>query len=261
MIYPNSDLKFRITSNLEGMVLKDIDFSIDIKNKWGQLRYSIPKDECFQDSEGEYVFTVENVKNGLYFAYFSGLLEDYDFDKMLQCRTDIQELYAVGSCGAKSTIYDCEHEHIVKYERVTEVDIDGATYLADKDGNLLLTSDGRRIQLNSQNVENMKKAVQLDTLTGDEFKALLEQVSQDGKINTIPELIDFLSEVPQGMSLKEYIESIAGGGGSTPAPDSVGSEQIKDDSIEMEDLSKGVKDSMLTDGNRVTQEELDNFEV
>lgn len=107
----------------------------------------------------------------------------------------------------------------------------------------------------------MKKAVQLDTLTGDEFKALLEQVSQDGKINTIPELIDFLSEVPQGMSLKEYIESIAGGGGSTPAPDSVCSEQIKDESIEMEDLSKDVKGTMVTENDRVTQEDLANFKI
>ena len=106
----------------------------------------------------------------------------------------------------------------------------------------------------------MKKAVQLDTLTGDEFKSLLEQVSQDGKINTIPELIDFLSEVPQGMSLKEYIESIAGGG-SQPAYDSVGTEQIKDESIEMQDLSKDVKGKMMTEEDRVSQEDLENFDV
>lgn len=35
MNYPNSDLKFRITSNSEKIVLKDIDFSITIKNNYG----------------------------------------------------------------------------------------------------------------------------------------------------------------------------------------------------------------------------------
>ena len=104
------------------------------------------------------------------------------------------------------------------------------------------------------------KKVQLDTLTGDELKVLLEQISQDGKINTIPELISFLSEVPQGTTLKQYIESIAGSG-SVPADNSVGTEQLKDESVEMNDLSRNVKDSMITDQDRVSQEDLDGFEV
>ena len=101
------------------------------------------------------------------------------------------------------------------------------------------------------------KKVQLDTLTGDELKVLLEQISKDGKINTIQEFISFLAEVPQGMTLKEYIESIAGSG-TVPADNSVGSEQIKDGSIDMDDLSDGVKDEMA---NRVTREELENFVI
>lgn len=104
------------------------------------------------------------------------------------------------------------------------------------------------------------KKVQLDTLTGDDFKVLLEKISQDGKINTIPELISFLAEVPQGMTLKEYIESVAGSG-TVPADNSVGTEQIKDESIEMDDLSKGVKNTMITNQDRVSSEELDEFEV
>lgn len=262
MIYPNSDLKFRITSNLEKIVLSDIDFSITIRNKYGQAKYFIPKDECFQDSEGEYVFTIESVRNGSYFACFSGFVEDSDYDKMTQQNTDIQELYTVGTCGIKDSTYDCKHEHIVKYERVIEVDVDDGTYLADKDGKLIITADGRRIQLNTKKEKDMKKTVKLDTLTGDELKELLEQISQDGKVNTFPELVEFLDGVPQGMSLKEYIESIAGSGsGSYPAENSVGTEQIIDNSVEMDDLSNGVKDSMVTESDRVTQEDLDNFVV
>jgi hypothetical protein len=44
-------------------------------------------------------------------------------------------------------------------------------------------------------------------------------------------------------------------------PDSVGSQEIKDESVEMVDLGKSVKDSMITDKDRVTQEQMDNFNV
>lgn len=47
--------------------------------------------------------------------------------------------------------------------------------------------------------------------------------------------------------------------GGAPSPDSVGSEEIRNDSIEMEDLNQNVKDTMVTGDDRVTQEELDRF--
>lgn len=47
--------------------------------------------------------------------------------------------------------------------------------------------------------------------------------------------------------------------GGAPGPESVGSEEIRDDSIEMEDLNQSVKDTMVTGDDRVTQEELDGF--
>ena len=59
---------------------------------------------------------------------------------------------------------------------------------------------------------------------------------------------------------KEY-ELDGGGGGSQPGPDTVGSREIKNDSVEMEDLNSRVKDAMITDKDRVTQEQMDNFEV
>lgn len=37
------------------------------------------------------------------------------------------------------------------------------------------------------------KKINLDTLTGEEFKQLIEQFSKDGKIDTIPEPLAFLS--------------------------------------------------------------------
>ena len=42
---------------------------------------------------------------------------------------------------------------------------------------------------------------------------------------------------------------------------SVGTEQIVDDSIEMDDLNRNVKDQMVTGNDRVTAEDLQGFEV
>lgn len=42
-------------------------------------------------------------------------------------------------------------------------------------------------------------------------------------------------------------------------PDSVGTEEIKDDSVQLEDLNQTVKDTMLTGDDRVAQEDIDNF--
>jgi hypothetical protein len=56
-----------------------------------------------------------------------------------------------------------------------------------------------------------------------------------------------------------------GGGGIKPGvpipPDTVDSQAIIDGAVPMEDLNTEVKDTMLTGDDRVTQEDLDNFEV
>ena len=89
------------------------------------------------------------------------------------------------------------------------------------------------------------KSTRLDTLTGEQFKQLIEQLSPDGKINTIPELIAFLNDIPEGMTLAEY---------------------VAEHGVDPETLDKAVNDAIdekgvVTDADRVTQEELDNFEV
>lgn len=62
-------------------------------------------------------------------------------------------------------------------------------------------------------------------------------------------------------SSAEIVTASSGsGGGGQLGPDSVGSEEIADDSIMMEDLNQTVKDQMMTGEDRVTQEELDNFQ-
>ena len=51
-------------------------------------------------------------------------------------------------------------------------------------------------------------------------------------------------------------------GGSSPLePDTVGTEQIIDGAVEMQDLNQSVKDEMITRNDRVTDEELNGFDV
>lgn len=56
-----------------------------------------------------------------------------------------------------------------------------------------------------------------------------------------------------------------GGSGITPdvpiPENTVDTRSIVDDTIEMQDLNQKVKDKMVTDDDRVTAEELANFEV
>jgi hypothetical protein len=62
---------------------------------------------------------------------------------------------------------------------------------------------------------------------------------------------------------EEYV--MQGGGGITPGvpipPDTVNSDAIINGAVQMEDLNHEVKDTMLTGEDRVTQHDLDNFEV
>ena len=73
-----------------------------------------------------------------------------------------------------------------------------------------------------------------------------------------------VSKLIIGIGGNDYV--FAGGGGGVqpgvPLPDNtVGSNAIIDEAVEMEDLSKQVKDKMVTENDRVTKEDLDNFDV
>lgn len=155
MIYSGSDLKFRVEATMQGFSMKDDYFTITIKNKWGHIKYTITKDECFCDSEDNFYFTVENVSTGSYFAFFAASVPDDDYDKNKRNIIDKQPLYTVDSCGCKVVSKDCDCGkdcdcHVgtlkVSYKQVWTTNVDDGMYLADNDGNLILTADGKRIQ-------------------------------------------------------------------------------------------------------------------
>lgn len=88
--------------------------------------------------------------------------------------------------------------------------------------------------------DKKNRNVMLDTLTGEEFKTLIEQFTQDGKIDTIPELFRLLSDIPEDQTLGEYIAEHGG---------QVDPEVVKD-----------AVDTAFED-NHITPEELNEFEV
>ena len=154
-IPPGNDLKFRVTSEIAGFSMGENDFKIVIKNRWWQVLFTIPKDECFQDTEDRWYFTLENVQTSVYFSLFIATLPDDDYDKQTRIRTDLQHLATVGTRCCNTTYHNCSCDHDVHYEQVWSTNIDGAAYLCDKDGNLILTADGKRIQFKKpQNQDN-----------------------------------------------------------------------------------------------------------
>jgi hypothetical protein len=82
MIYSGSDLKFHVECQLVGFSMEDNDFFIVIKNRWGQTRYTITKEECFRDAS----------------ASQSGLMSAAHYSKLdgiaVASDSDIDEIFA-----------------------------------------------------------------------------------------------------------------------------------------------------------------------
>lgn len=147
MIYPGTDLKFRVTSYIAGFDMTRDEFVISVIDQHGRTRYSATKDECFQDEGGGWLFTVENVKTGIYAVKFTGYIPDDDYDKLTRRFVDMQPLFTVGYCDRHAPKRCCCDSHHVRYEQVWLANLDDGTYLCDADGNLVITEDGCRIKV------------------------------------------------------------------------------------------------------------------
>jgi tRNA U54 and U55 pseudouridine synthase Pus10 len=208
-IYPGMDLKFLVSTEFLDFHIEEDDFQIVIRNRWGQVKQIVHRDDCFWDTDGNFYFTMENVKKGEYFAYFMGTYEDEDYDKQKATVTDMQPLVTVPDCGCHSTPGPSPHRggeccHKVHYQIVWTVSIDGDEYLAGSDGKYILTSDGKRICFKNdkrKQIEEMGKVI-LDTMTAEEFKQFIEGRNPDGKIDTLPEML----AAAQGISDTETIQ-------------------------------------------------------
>lgn len=204
MIYPGTDLKFRITTTQPDFNLSENTFEIKIKDQYNRVRQVVTKSDCFWDDQGNWYFVMDNVKTGIYFAWFHGRYEDEDYDDQRRDFADVQELcrvnYHVGPMHR-------HRHHKVHYEQVWTVSIDGDEYLCDCDGNYVLTSDGKRICFKSnksQEIDDMGKVRM--KMTGDEFLEFMEGSNPDGKIDTIPEMMDAVHGISDDTTIKNEIE-------------------------------------------------------
>lgn len=212
-IYPGMDLKIQVTTEFLDFHITDDDFEITIKNRWGQIKQTIKRDDCFWDADGRFYFTMENVKRGTYYAYFKGTYEDDDYDKQKATVTDYQPLVQVPDCGCNKSQTSnlqpqtCGCSHKVHYQIVWTVSIDGDDYLAGSDGKYILTSDGCRIAFKNpkrKQIENMGK-VYLDTMTGEEFKQFIEGRNPDQRIDTVPEMMDALHGISDDETVQQDV--------------------------------------------------------
>ena len=200
MIYPGTDLKFRITTTQPDFNLSEDNFEIKVKDQYGRVRKTVRKAGCFWDDQGNWYFVMDDVKTGIYFAWFHGCYEDEDYDDQRRDFTDVQELCRVNYHAAPRHHH---HKHVVQYEQVWTVSIDGEDYLADCDGQYVLTDDGHRIcfKSNKQEIIDDMGKVRMN-MTGDEFLQFMEGRDRNGEINTIPEMLD----AARGISDDETIQ-------------------------------------------------------
>lgn len=204
MIYPGTDLKFRITTTQPDFNLSEDNFEIKVKDQCGRVRQTVTKSDCFWDDQGEWYFVMDNVKTGIYFAWFHGRYEDEDYDDQRRDFTDVQELCRVNYHAGPRHHH---HKHVVQYEQVWTVSIDGEDYLADCDGNYVLTSDGNRIcfKSNKQEIIDDMGKVRMK-MTGDQFLQFMEGRNPNGTIDTIPEMFDAAQGISDDTTIKDEIE-------------------------------------------------------
>lgn len=225
MIYPGTDIKFRITAKHPDFQLSEDFFEIVIIDRHNRIRQTLAKSDCFWDDEGNWYFVMDDARRGIYYAYFHGRYDDEDFDDQYRDFTDAQELCRVGYRG---TPVPCKCKHVIQYEQVWTVSVDGEDYLADSDGKYVLTADGKRICFHSdksQQIDDMGKVRM--KITGDEFLKFMEGRNPNGEVDTIPEILDATQGIGDDKTIKKEIEQ----------------------SVEESDVE------------RVTPEDLDNFEV
>ena len=210
MIYKGTDRKFRVDVLFTQYNHKTDPFTITVRDAFGREAFSVNKESCLRDTEGNCYFTFENPKTGDYFAYFRTDVPDDDYEKGTRTFTDKQRLCKVNLCGCNLHTCACEGEHGVRYEEIWSVDVGGNLYLADKDGNLILTSDGKRIQLMSQNEYNDNMAKVRLNMTGDGFKQLVEGLDPNSEVNTIPEVMRVMQGISDETTVKQEIKDESG---------------------------------------------------
>lgn len=206
MIYPHTDLKFRITITASDFSQENDDWSLRIIDRFNREVADFAKNEFFRDSLGNWYFDMPNVLTGEYRAITTIGIPDDDFNKQLQMRTDCQKFLWVNMpekpCGCGGHTDGMR----VVIERVYVISVDDGDYLADAEGDYILTGDGKRIQFNVEYQPKQAMAkVQLN-MSGDDFKKLIEGNEPNSEVNTIPEVMAVMQGISDSTTVKRKID-------------------------------------------------------
>lgn len=186
MIYPGTDLKFKVSAVGRGMSLADCGFAIVVRNGYGRVVFVADKQDLLTDSAGGFYFMMKSVAAGEYTSTITIEKPDINFDGAKQHIVDKSPLCSVNSHGVWMS-KQATDGLAVCYERVWTVNIGEGVYLCDVNGNPILDSEGQPIMLSDQGSES--ESVKLD-ITAAELSRLLTSRDKNGKIDTIPEVMD-----------------------------------------------------------------------
>ena len=92
--------------------------------------------------------------------------------------------------------------------------------------------------------EGQKPSVRLD-MTGDEFKRLIEYKDPNDVVDTLQEIMHMFDGIGDGETIVDYIRRVAVTPDNMPY-NSVGTEQIKENSVMMDDLNEEVRKKMTS---------------
>jgi hypothetical protein len=230
MIYPHTDLKFRITITASDFNQRSNPWGLRIIDRYGRDFATYEKKDFLRDSEGRFYFDMKNVLTGEYKAITTIGIPDEDFTSGYQQRTDMQVFLHVNMqvcrpcCGCHHKTDGME----VLIERVWSTSIDGEDYLCDCDGNPILTAEGEKIYFINDIIEHDETmGKNYLNMKFKDFQKLIEGDEPNSEVNTIPEVMRVMQGISDDTTVKEQID-----------------QEVAESDVE-----------------RVSPEDLDNFEV
>lgn len=141
IIYPGTDLKFRVDFDLEGFDADEDPWSLLLSNEFRKLE--ITKDDTLVDEEGNFYITVR-AKEGKTFVKTTCGIEDSDYADGYRQMIDEQLLFEPYCTLPDWLTGHCKHPHWVTFTRVwlSDVNDDGYQMLLDRNGEPIYDRNG-----------------------------------------------------------------------------------------------------------------------
>ena len=213
MIYPHTDLKFRITITASDFNQRSNPWTLRVIDRFNRERLNMERKDFMRDSLGRFYFDMKDVLTGEYRAITQIGIPDEDFNDGYQHRTDAQIFLHVNMCNCHHDCgCHCQTDGMeVLIERVYTINIDGGDYLADVNGTPILDSEGNKIYfINHIDEEDTDMPPVKLNMTGEEFKKLIEGDEPNSEVNTIPEVMRVMQGISDDTTVKQEIKDETG---------------------------------------------------